>query len=199
MLFNNLQLVVLEEFLGDYIGSFTGSYIARKKSLNQKSVANTLNKLENEGFLKSTTVGRNKQFFLNLDNIEAVKNLIVAAEHLHTVNFLKKYPMIKEIVLKTKQSFDGIVIIFGSYAKGTQKKDSDLDIFVAGTYNKNEVSGISELYNLQINVKNYPESTFKRAVKNKDILLNEIIKNHIMISGVEKFVNVIMRDYYGKD
>lgn len=199
MLLSDLQLAVLEEFLGDYTGSFTGSYIARKKSLNQKTVANTLNKLEDEGFLKSTTVGRNKEFSLNLNNMEPVKNFIVAAEHLRTASFLRKNPLVKEVLAKSKPAFGGIVVVFGSYAKGTQKKGSDLDIFAVGTHDRDKVYKVSELYNLQISVKNYPASAFKRALKNKDILLNEVLKNHVIISGAEEFINAVMKDYYGKD
>jgi predicted nucleotidyltransferase len=191
------MLSVLEEFLGKYTGSFTGSYIAKKRFLNQKSVANTLNKLEDEGLLKSKTMGKNKEFSLNLGNLEVVKNFITAAEHLRTANFFRKHPIIKEALSKSKPAFDGIVIVFGSYAKDTQKKDSDLDVFVAGTYDKNKVSKISELYNLEISVKNYPANAFKRALKNKDILVNEVLKNHVIIAGAEEFVNAIMSDYLG--
>src|SRR3989344_3413881 len=136
MLLNELRLAVLEEFLGDYTGSFTGSYIARKRSLNQKPVAKTLNRLEDEGFLRSRTAGNNKEFSLNLDNPEPVKNFIIAAEHLRTAVFLKKNPMVKEVLAKARPALGGIVVVFGSYAKGVQKKDSDLDVFVAGAYDR---------------------------------------------------------------
>jgi len=199
MLLNELQAAVIEEFLGNYMGSFTGSDIAKKKSLNQKSVSNILNSLEDEGFLRSKTAGKNKEFSINMDNIEIVRNLITAAEHLRTANFLKKHPIIKEIIFKTKPHFNGITIVFGSYSKGIQKKDSDLDIFIAGTYSRNSIHRISELYNLQISVKNYPPDAFRRALKNKDILLTEVIKNHVIISGAEEFVNAVMSDYYGKN
>lgn len=199
MLLNELTLSVLKEFMGDYTGSFTGSYIAKKRSLNQKSVANILNKLEDEGLLKSKTVGKNKEFSINLDNAEAVMNFIVAAEHLHTAEFLKKNPVIKEVLAKAGDAFTGIVVVFGSYAKVMQKKDSDLDVFVAGSYDRNKVSKISELYNLQVSVKNYPASVFNKALKKKDVLLTEIIKNHVIISGAEEFVNAVMEDYYGKN
>ncbi len=199
MLLDDLRLSVIEVFLGNYVGSFTGSYIARKKSLNQKTVANTLNKLEDEGFLKSTTVGRNKEFSLNLDNLESVKNLIVAVEHLRTANFLKKNPMVKEILLKAKLFLKGIVVVFGSYAKGTQKKDSDLDIFVGGTYNRDKIYEISKLYGIQVNVKNYSPDAFRRVLKTKDVLINEILKNHIIITSIEEFVNMVLREYYGQD
>jgi len=199
MLLNELTLAALKGFMGDYTGSFTGSYIAKKMSLNQKSVANILNKLENEGLLKSKTAGKNKEFSLNLGNPEAVKNFIVAAEHLRTAEFLKTNPVVKEVLAKAKEAFAGIVVIFGSYAKGAQKKDSDLDVFVAGTYDRSKVSRVSELYNLQVSVKNYPPGAFRSALRNKDVLLTEVIKNHVIISGAEEFVNALMRDYYGKD
>ena len=197
MLLNELALSVLKEFMGDYTGSFTGSYIAKKMSLNQKSVANILNKLEDDGLVKSKTVGKNKEFSLNLDNAEAVKNFIVAAEHLCTAEFLKKKPIIKEVLTKAGDAFDGIVVVFGSYVKGTQKKDSDLDVFVAGAYDRSKISKISELYNLQVSVKNYPASAFRRALRKKDVLLSEIIKNHVILAGAEEFVNAVMRDYLG--
>lgn len=199
MLLNELALSVLKEFMGDYTGSFTGSYIAKKMSLNQKSVANILNKLEDDGLVKSKTVGKNKEFSLNLDDAEAVKNFIVAAEHLHTTEFLKKNSIIKEVLAKAVDAFDGIVIVFGSYVKGTQKKDSDLDVFVAGEYDRNKISKISELYNLQVSVKNYPANAFSMALRKKDVLLSEVIKNHVIIAGAEEFVNAVVRDYYGKD
>lgn len=199
MLFSELVLSVMKEFMGDYIGSFTGSYIAKKRSLNQKSVANILNKMEDESLLKSKTFGKNKEFSLNLDNTEVVRHFVAAAEHLRAAEFLKKNPVVREVLAKSGDALDGIVIIFGSYAKDMQKKDSDLDVFVAGAYNRNKVSKVSELYNLQVSVKNYPANTFRSALKKRDILLSEVLKNHVIISGAEEFVNAVMRDYYGKD
>lgn len=197
MLLNELTLSVMKEFMGDYTGAFTGSYIAKKMLLNQKSVSNILNKLEDEGLLKSKTMGKNKEFSINFDNFEAVKNFIVAAEHLQTTMFLKKNPIVKEVL--TKAAFSGIILVFGSYAKGMQKKDSDLDLFIIGSYSRSEVSKISELYNLEVSVKNCPAKALSTALKKKDILLSEIIKNHVIISGAEEFVNAVMRDYYGKN
>ena len=96
MLLNN-QIQVFEEFLRDFNSELTGSFIAKKRNLNQKTVANYLNKLEKETILKSRTQGKNKLYFLNVDNKEILKNFIISVEHLRTINFYEKNILIKEI------------------------------------------------------------------------------------------------------
>lgn len=198
MLLNKKFVKVIGEFVKDYQAMLTGSRIAKKNNLNQKSVANMLNQLEKDGFLKSKVSGRNKQFYLNIDNKETI-NFISAIENLRTVNFYKKNPLIKEIASKIIFHCNGIVMIFGSYAIGKQKEDSDLDLFIVGDYNKREVDKISEMYRLKINVKNYPLSTFEKALLRKSIFMKEILKNHIIILNAQEYILKLVRFYYGKD
>ncbi len=181
----NTQIQILEEFLTDYNKRLTGSFIAKKKQLNQKTVSNYLNKLEKEHILKSRTEGKNKLYFLNIDNKEILKNFIIAVEHLRTISFYKKHVLIKEISEKIQPLIKGIALIFGSYAKDTQKKDSDLDILIIGKCNEEEIDGISQTYNLQISLKIY--SRLK-----KDILTKEAIKNHIILKNSEQLVEEIL-------
>ena len=191
MLLNELRLRIIEEFIIDYKIQLTGSYIAEKKGFNQKSVSNALLELEKEGFLKSKSSGKNKLFSMNLDNKENIINFISAVEHLRIIMFYNKNTLIKEIAGKIKESCSGIILIFGSYAKNKQKKDSDLDVFVAGKVNSKKIDQLSEIYRISINVKNYPISIFEKNLRANDILLNEIKKDHVIISGAEKFVSVM--------
>ncbi|MFH1590685.1 MAG: nucleotidyltransferase domain-containing protein [archaeon] len=179
------QIQVFEEFLGDYSRRLTGSFIAEKKGMNQKTTSTYLNKLEKEHILKSKTEGKNKLYFLNLDNKEIVKNFIIAIEHLRTIELFKKNILIKEISEKIQPLIRGITLIFGSYAKDTQKKDSDLDILIIGKCNEKEIDDISQIYNIQINVKIYPRLK-------KDILTKEAIKNHIIVKNSEQLVEAII-------
>ena len=128
----DINTEAFEEFLGDYTGFFTGSFIAKKKKLNQKTTANYLQSLEKEGILKSKIQGKNKNYFLNLENKEIVKNFILAVEHLRAIQFYEKNLVIKEILEKINRYINGSALIFGSYAKGIQKKYSDLDILIIG-------------------------------------------------------------------
>ena len=118
-----LNINILQEFVQDVKVKLTGSYIAKNNNLNQKTVSKYLLKLEKEHFLKSQIDGRNKLFFLNLQNLELVTPFVIATELLRTINFYKKNPLIKEISEKIKPFIVGSAIIFGSYAKNIQKKD----------------------------------------------------------------------------
>jgi len=183
MLLNN-QICVFEEFLSDFNAKLTGSFIAKKKNLNQKTVSNYLNKLEKEHILKSKTQGKNKLYALNLDNKEIAANFIIAVEHLRTVNFYKKNILIKEIAEKLKLHINGMAIIFGSYAKNTQKKDSDLDILVIGKCDEKEINKLSNIYKIEVNLKIYSKLEW-------DFLTKEVIKNHIIIKNAEQFIGEI--------
>lgn len=180
---------IFEEFLGDYTRLLTGSMIAKKKKLNQKTTANYLYALEKEGILKSKIQGKNKNYFLNLDNKEIVKNYILAIEHLRTLEFYKKHLVVKEISEKINEHIKGSAVIFGSYAKGIQKKDSDLDILIIGKCNEKEIEYIGKIYNVEINLKVYPKFE-------KDLLTKEAIKNHIFIKNSELIIKEILDDKY---
>jgi predicted nucleotidyltransferase len=184
MLFNN-QILIFEEFLRDFQAKITGSFIAKKKKLNQKTTSSFLKELEKESILKSELQGKNKLYSLNLNNKEIVKNYIIAVEHLRTIKFCRKNILIKEIIHKIKEHIKGIAIIFGSYTKNTQKQDSDLDVLIIGKCNESEISRISKIYRIEINLKIYPRLK-------KDILIKEVIKNHIIIKNAEQFIEEII-------
>ena len=180
---------IFEEFLGDYSILLTGSFIAKKKKLNQKTTSNYLYALEKEGILKSKTQGKNRNYFLNLENIEIVKNYILAIEHIRTLEFYKKHLVIKEISEKINEHINGSAVIFGSYAKEIQKKDSDLDILIIGRCNEKEIEKIGRTYNLEISLKVYPKLE-------KDILIKEAMKSHIFIKNSELIIKEILDDKY---
>lgn len=185
----NINVGIFEEFLGDYSIGLTGSFIAKKKKLNQKTTANHLQVLEKEGILRSKIQGKNKNYFLNLNNKEILKNYILAVEHIRTMEFYKENLVIKEICEKINDQINGSGLIFGSYAKGIQKKDSDLDILIVGKCDEKEIEKIGKTYNIEINLKIYLKFE-------KDILIKEAIKNHIFIRNSEPIILEILNDNY---
>ena len=92
---------------------------------------------------------------------------------------MKKHPELSIILEDIKKDFSkGMIILFGSYAKGIPKKDSDIDIYLETNDN-----------NLKTRVK---EANYKLSIKigkfdTKSLLIKEIIKNHIIIRGLEDF------------
>ena len=193
MLLDNMRMKVFEWFLEDYDIRLTGSQIAKEKMLNQKSVSNVLIEYEKENILKSVTQGRNKLYYLNFDNKEIVKNFILSVENLRTIEFLKKNTLVKEISSKIYKFIKGSAVIFGSYAKNTQKKDSDVDLLIIGKVNEKEIDKISEIYKIDINLKVYPN------INKIDTLIKEVIKNHIIIKDGETFILNILKVNHGSN
>jgi len=188
MLLNERGLKVMEEFLRDYNARITGSFIARKRRLNQKSVSNFLKQLEKENFLKSTTQGKNKLYFLNLEDELNIASFISCFEHIRTIRFYRKKPFIKEVAGKIIPLCSGIIAVFGSYAKGAEKEDSDIDLFVAGKCDVDKIQKISEMYHIEINVKHYAS-----VPKRSDLLIEEIIKDHVIINDIHRFVWMVLK------
>ena len=46
------------------------------------------------------------------------------------------------------------------------------------------------MYGKEIQVKKYPLKVFKEKI-NEDILINEVLENHICVKNIEEFINII--------
>ena len=191
MLHNKYQ-EILKLFLGNYKREVYGRELIKKVSLGQKAIALALEDLEKEGILKSRKQGTTKLFSLNLDNKE-VKDIIITAERIEKINFLKKHRRLTEIF----ENDSRIVGIFGSYAKKIQTKESDIDIFVIGKRKKKDYNEIGKVFDLDISIKYFTENEFEKLIKEKNNLIKEMIENHILMFNIEKFVNLTWGNYYG--
>ena len=184
MLLNYKELKVLEEFSFDYNRKIYGREIAKKLKMNQKTVSNVLNRLEKENILKFSREGRNKYYYLNKFN-ENIKEIVKIIEINRKIRFLEKYKKIKDLFNKLEKRTEGIGVIFGSYARKEAGEKSDLDIFVSGKIS--DLEDLEKIYNIKINVVKSSKDKFNK----NEPLIKEIIKNHIILKGVEEFINLI--------
>ncbi len=189
---HNPKNLILRHFLADYRREIYGRELEGKVPMSQKGIALTLNGLERDGILKSRKSGNMKYFRLNDANSE-IRDIITAAEIERKVSFLGKKRKLAEIFRNDER----IVGIFGSYAKGTENADSDLDIFVIGRKDGNDYEKSGDSMDIPASVKHFSEAEFDKLLKEKNSLCSEIAGNHIMIFGTERFVNMLWRDYYG--
>ncbi len=187
---HNKYFEILKQFLKGYNKEIYGRELIKKVNISQKNIALTLNELEKEGILIAKTRGNIKHFLLNKNN-PFIKQYLNLAEIENSINFLKKNLKINEIFEKIDKN-NTIICIFGSFAKGIQKKDSDLDIFIVGNVDERKLKKISDVYNINISIKKGDEKDFIELLKKNNPLMNEILENHIIISGYEKFVNEVL-------
>lgn len=101
--------------------------------------------------------------------------------------------IIKESVKKLKIEF---AFIYGSFAKGIESKESDIDLFVAGSIHEDElgriIHKIEKRIKREVNYILWRVELFLRRAK-KHHLLNEIAKNPvIMLVGDENELRTII-------
>lgn len=149
------------------------------KILNEShsTISRKMDSLVKDNVVDFRKEGKNKVFFLKKNFI--VKNYIFMAEEYKLIKLLRNYPelsiIFEEILDKTDE---GLIILFGSYAKNTSRKDSDIDIYIE-TESRNLKKEIEKIHSkIQVKI---------GVFDTKSDLIKEIIKDHVIVKGVEKF------------
>jgi len=189
---HNKYLQVLQPLLSDYSSSVIGRELDKKIPLSQKGISLALNELESMGVLKSLKRGNQKVFSLNKDNSEILDYIHILELH-RKLRFLQTNRVLSNIVRADKR----ITSIFGSYARGNNKPDSDLDIFIVGKREKEDYDTKAMSFDMDVSIKYTSEREFRELLIKKNPLISEIVHNHIILSGFEKFIGLIWRHYYG--
>ena len=191
---HNKHFEILNEFTGDCNRRLYGRELVGKVSISQKNIALTLDELETEGILTSKKEGNMKFFSLNIRN-PIVKDVIIQTELSKKIYFLKKHKKIEHIL----KGDNRIIGIFGSYARGKEKADSDIDLFVIGNKKEEDYDKKGKLLDLNISIKYFAEKEFIKLAKEKNSLIAEIIKSHIVLNNIESFTEISWRHFYGFD
>ncbi|MCX6742073.1 MAG: nucleotidyltransferase domain-containing protein [Candidatus Pacearchaeota archaeon] len=156
----------------DYIRS-----LAKNLKTSHTNIIRIVNRLVKENVLDYEKNGRNKVYFLK-KTIEA-RSMVFMNENHNLINFLNKYPELRNVIEKIqKEKKIKLAILFGSYTKGLANQESDIDIYIETEDIKLKKS--IEMINSKLSVK---IGTFDL----KSLLIKEIIKNHVILKGIEEF------------
>jgi len=188
----NGALKILSLYLSSYRKRFYLREISSLSEMPLKTTQNTLKILETENILKSETVGKNKYFFINMNNINT-RLYLIQAEIFRTALFLEKYPLLKPFI-KDINILSKPLAVFGSFARSNAEKTSDLDLLMISekTHDLPEHLVPCEIHKIFLS-----EKLFVEGVGKKEALIAEILENHIILNNFSFFVNV-MWDYYGR-
>ncbi len=186
---NGLQIISL--FTNGFDREYYIREVEKLLKISPRTAQLILEDLENKGIIESKVKGKIKSYKLKINELS--NRYLTFVEQYKSIAFMEKNLLVKEIIEKINPFIDGIGIIFGSYAKGTSSKESDLDIFVAGHYEKEEIKKVSRNLGIEISIKCYPLKTFKKNV-NQDILLKEVLKNHIVFKNTELFIQKVLKN-----
>lgn len=189
---NQTTLKILGLYLDDYKKSLHLREISRETEIDVKAIQLQLKKLEKINVLSSIIRGRNKDYQLNLNNV-TTKYYLVMAETFTSIIYLKRHFLIKKIVEEIENKVHDPLILFGSFAKGTYTKDSDVDVFVISDkkINTNSIIDASNMVGKKISLKSTSRQQFLEGLRNNDPLIKEIVSNHIVLKGADQFSDIM--------
>ena len=142
-----------------------------------------------------------KEKFGNANKIEIKlksSSEILSVENKRANQFLKKNRRL-ELIRRDIKDIDYpflIVLVFGSYVKKTKTEKSDIDICIICDSREETKKLISKLELLPINIEihNFTAGEFESMVKTKEENVGkEIIKNNIILYGIENYYNLISK------
>jgi predicted nucleotidyltransferase len=189
---------ILNLYRTDYTANLHMRAMAKLLDTSHMTLLPHLKHLEELKILKAQTVGRNKQFTLNKENI-LTKHYLAVAEEFATISYLNKNFLIKKLVehLSLLDLFLPL-ILFGSYTKGYATEESDIDLFAIGKLQSNQLEHLNKFettYGKKINLKTVTAENFNVALRNGDILIKEVVANHIILANPDPFVGLLWRSY----
>lgn len=193
--------------LKPYTQNLTQEYhlreLARKLEVHHQTLRPYLDQLIEKGILKEKQQGRNKVFSLNQKS-DLLPYYLIQAEADRTAEYLEDNNTIRafwknfrdKVNSKTLGKIETLVL-FGSFARGTEDKESDIDLFLAApeeasskimdiceklesvTGRDIEIEQTSDLWNL--------------IVRRGSGTFGEIVSHHVVLLGIERFIYITRR------
>lgn len=174
-----ILVVLIDQPEREYYLSELGRILGRHPGFFSKGI----NSLEKQGFVLSHKRGNQRLFKINRNNplFEEIKGVVQKTEGVEG--------LLRELVRDLKGI--RISLIYGSYAKGTLRSDSDIDLLVVADDRKSEdillekVGDIEQRLQREINYKIYAAREFARKRKEKDPFIGEILSGaYVLLKGV---------------
>ena len=135
------HLRVLSIFTNGFERDYYIREVQKLLKISPRTAQLILNNLEKRTILESKSRGKIKIYKIKKNII--AKQYLVLAENYKKIRFLEQKPLIKQIIEKIMPFVDGVMVVFGSYAKNLEKNNSDLDIFIIGKHKRQKIKEVS--------------------------------------------------------
>jgi uncharacterized protein len=191
---STLKIRILSLYLEDLSKSFHLREIARTIGKSHVSLIPHLREFVKEKILIVNQMGKNKVYSLNLSNY-LVSDYLVVIEKIKAISFIENNSLLK----KFYREFSDLkvdLVLFGSFARGDFNSESDVDFLVIGKLSSSLRKRIKDFglsYSREFHLTIISEEEFYSFEKENPLVV-EVLKNHVIFSGVEKF----MRERWNK-
>ena len=201
-----MQDKIIKLFYDDVYAQFTINELATKTNISYSYVYRQVEELKDKKIIVIDQRSNRKYCKPNYENPE-VKTSFVKISNQIAEDFLKKRDRIFFVIekllseLPKKTDFNLLsVVLFGSLAKGTDFKKSDIDLFILIPSKKKydeiidmECVALSKGFGVEINPLVSEPTSFLTMLKDKEHnVAKDILKNKIILFGAEKFWELIL-------
>jgi len=193
----------LKPYTQDYTKKYHLRELARELEINHSSLRPYLDSLKEKGLIKEKKQGRNKVFSLN-HNSDLLPYYLVQAEADRTAEFLEDNRTIRSFWknFRDKVPYEDrgdieILALFGSFARGTEDEGSDIDLLLSAPeeLTKKVTKSCKKLEAVTGRTIELEEtSSLRNLLAHKGHgTFGEIINNHVLLLGIENFVQTARR------
>ncbi len=170
-----VKVDILKPFFQEPTRKYLIREIARILGINHTTVRKYLNYYTKESLL---LVKKSQPYSCYVANVESKKYL--NAKLYFNLELIRE----SNIIEKLEQNYDyPPIVLFGSFAKAIDDKNSDIDICVISNINKNiDFSEEEKVLARKISIHRFSKQSFDAAKKNNPELINNVI-NGITLSG----------------
>ena len=169
--------------------------IARETKMNESSISRHLNNLVKQGILKSSKEANLKKFSVTKLQISKIFPLF-DEEKLESLPLLRRDAI--KIYIEKLEKKPLLVIVFGSTAKETFRKDSDIDILQINSAkheNKETVRYVEAQTGLRLQVLNLTEEKFRKELKMKeDYVVQSALTTGFPVFNAKYYYEVITNE-----
>ncbi|MBU3905064.1 MAG: nucleotidyltransferase domain-containing protein [Nanoarchaeota archaeon] len=199
MLTNN-EIRIIECFLPYFENSYTTKEIEDKSGYSHERVYTILMDLSKKGYLLKRKVGKTYLFTVKLK-----KDLLLPFIHFYTnkkEQFFKSKTisiknLLNEFIEKISNNDLISVIVFGSFAKGEETEESDIDVLCV-TRKKYDIDKIAlsltHKYNRKITPVVVLAKDFVNMKKDNPVFYEDLIKFGVILYGMEPLYKLIYGD-----
>ncbi len=180
---NKLKII---NYLGKHLWhAFTMNELSKLTKIPYATFYRTIQEMKD--LVKLQAVGKSKTVSLNAEN-PAIKAYLTISSDEEKKEFLQKQPIISKIT--SELDTPDTVVLFGSYAKGTQREASDIDLLVINKNGKKSISfsKYEVLFRKKINPMFVTSSEFRKMLREADENVGkQALKDHIILNNPESF------------
>jgi len=188
----NSEINILKLLLSNKEGRYTIKKIAENLKINYRIAYEKVISLEKEGLIKTTRSGNAKscEFTYKFNNKTFEAEYERSRELFKNKDFLVLQQRLAEL------QFPFVALLFGSHAKKTANKHSDIDILTVGGDEK-EIKMALSLWPEKIQVTAVTYKDFVHMAKSKEFtVVSEAIKNNVLLIGIEEYYRLLKNAGY---